>query len=295
MNITALALVPGVLVGAGLALLLLVFSPRSLRAGDALARLGQAPVVADAGATGVSGWERVGGWLALRSPQIRYFMAPTSELDLLDITVTRFYATKAKWALIGFAIPLVCQAFLTLVTHTQFYVPLIASPLVAFIFWISPDAQVKASARIARREFTKFTAVYLQLLSVALLGNTTVDSALIDSASVSDSWVFQRIRREFAAAEITRISKWEALERLGVTVGVPPLVDMARTLRLAEAKVSLRDQLLASYNMLRAQVGAEDKNAAERVTKRMSSPVYATLLPILALVLFPAVMQIFTI
>ena len=40
---------------------------------------------------------------------------------------------------------------------------------------------------------------------MALLGNTTPDTALSETATLSDSWVFKRIRREYAAADLTRM------------------------------------------------------------------------------------------
>lgn len=294
MNPTISAVLPGILVGIGAALLLFQFAPRTVRVGDALARLGELSITPTANATpaGAGRLDRAGGWLASRAPRIPFFSAPTAELDLLDITPTRFYAAKIRYALIGFCIPLFLPVLFQLFTGQPFLLPLVLSPVLALIFWTMPDGQVRASAKRARREFTRFITVYLQLVAVSLLGAVTVDNALKNAASVSDSWVFQRIRREYEAAELTRTSKWDALENLGKSVGIPAMVDMARTLKLAEMRVGLRDQLVAAHTMLRAQVLADDRADAERGTARMGGPVYASMVPILLLVTVPAVLQL---
>lgn len=291
MNPVLLATIPGLIAGAGLAVLMLTYAPRTIRAGDALTRLGEVSIASAAPVKTLAGWDKAGAWVSRRAPSIPFFSAPTAELDLLEIPVAQFYADKLKMAAIGFAIPLGFAAILQL-GGLSFPLPVLFAPILAFIFWIIPDSNVRSKTKEARREFTRFVTVYLQLVAVALLGNTTADAALTSAASVSDSWVFRRIRREYQAAELTRTSKWDALERLGVTVGVPALVDMARTMRLSEARVGLREQLLSACDMLRAQVAASDKDAAERATSKMDIPVYCTIIPILALMIVPSVLQL---
>lgn len=168
------------------------------------------------------------------------------------------------------------------------------SPFFAIIMWMITDGQIKARAAAARREFTRFVSVYLKLVAVALLGNTTADSALTDAASVSDTWVFRRIRREYAQADLTRTTKWDAIERLGSQIEIPTLIELGRTMRLSEARVGLRDQLLATDENLRSVVAAADKSAAEKITKRSHLPVYMTLFPILLIVLLPPIYSLFT-
>lgn len=294
MNPTLVSLVPGLLVGLGAALLLFQFAPRTVRVDDALSRLGELsvtqPTVGDS--AGQRRLDRAGGWLASRAPRLPLFTAPTAELDLLDISTTRFYAAKIRYALIGFSLPLFLPVLFQLITGQPFLLPLVLSPILAIVFWVMPDAQVRSSAKKARREFTRFITVYLQLVAVSLLGVITVDNALKSAASVSDSWVFRRIRREYEAAELTRTSKWDALENLGRSVGIPAMVDMSRTLKLSEARVGLRDQLVASHDMLRAQVLADDRADAERGTARMAGPAYAAMAPILLLLGAASILQL---
>jgi hypothetical protein len=79
--------------------------------------------------------------------------------------------------------------------------------------------------------------------------------------------------------------------RLGETVGVPALGEMARVMRLSEAQVSVRDQLRAACDKLRAQVVTDDAVQAQRVSNLMQAPIFLTIFPIMALVLIPTALQ----
>lgn len=291
--ITAASIIPGLIFGAGIAILIWLYAPRTVRADYALARLGEvATITPTASPTTTNKWHRAGGWVAHRAPQIRYFTAPTRDLDLLDIPVPVFYAAKLRYALTGLLLPLILPLLLQLVTGQLQTLPVLLSPIVAAICWTLPDGMVAKQAAAARREFTRFVAVYLELVSVALLGRTTAEAALIDAATVSDSWVFRRIRSELALADLTRTTKWDALEQLGETVGVDEMVGMARTMRQADAQIGLRDQLESRLSLLRAQIATNEKEDARRNAAKAEIPVYLTLIPPLLLLIVPAFAQL---
>lgn len=294
MNPVVIAFLPGAFVGAGLGLILLRTAPRVILPGDALDRLGEVGPTSAGKATARKLSDRVGQWMHEHAPDLPGFAAPIRQLDLLEIPVSRFYAQKIQYAALGFFAPLMIPIFFQLALGFFFPLPLIASPVLAAVMWTIPDSSVRTRARQAQREFTRFVTVYLELVAVALLGNTTADSALTSAASVSDSWVFRRIRREYQLADLTRTSKWDALERLGDTIGVPALIDMSRMMRMAEARVGVRNQLRAACDKLRAQLAADDTAMAERVTSRMDIPVMLTLAPILAIVITPTLLQLVT-
>ena len=287
------AFLPGAAIGCGLALLVLRTAPRMVRVSDVLDRLGD--VVTTSAATPASKLsERLGNWVHQHAPDVPGFTAPIKQLDLLDIPVSKFYAQKIQLATIGFIAPIILPIVFQLVLGYFFALPLLLCPLLAAVMWTIPDSTVRSKAKDAQREFTRFVTVYLELVAVALLGDTTADSALTSAAAVSETWVFRRIRREYRMADLTRVSKWDALERLGTAVDVPALVDMSRMLRLSEARVGLRDQLRAACRKLRAQVAADDKDAAQRLTSRMDLPVLCCLLPILAITIVPTLLQLAT-
>lgn len=292
MNLTLLTLVPGAVIGLGLGVLAFVLAPRTVRAGDALARLGeisQTPTATEPG--GISRWDRAGGWVAARMPEVKGLTIPARDLDLLEIPIAEFYGEKIKSALVGFAFPLVMVVFVQLLGQSA-ALPIAVSFILAIAFWFVPDNRVRRQAAEARYEFTRFVTVYLQMVAVALLGTTTADRALSTAASVSDSWVFRKIRREYQIADTTHTSKWDALERLGVHVGVVALVDLGRTMRLSEARVSLREQLLSKCDLLRKQLVADEKKAVLRQIATMAPPVFFTMIPVLLLLIVPAVVQL---
>lgn len=296
MNPTLVAFIPGACLGLAFALLLLRIAPHAPRAADVLDRLDIRHIPATPSLVSVHGTrrQRVGSWIAAHVPNLPGFTAPTAALDLLDIEPADFYARKAVLATVGLLAPATLAGLTTLLAGTVVVLPLLAAPLVALACWFQPDVQVRTMVTARRREFTRFVTTYLELVAVALLGNTTADAALTSAAAVSDSWVFQRIRREYRLADATRVSKWQALERLSDTTGVSAIGEMARVMRLAEAHISIRDQLRAACDKLRAQVVTDDALEAERTSARMQAPIVLTILPVLALILIPTVLQLTT-
>ncbi|MBF4570806.1 hypothetical protein ITJ57_18715 [Plantibacter sp. VKM Ac-2880] len=293
MSTPLIALFPGLLVGLGVAVLVLTFAPKSIQATDALGRLGQGSMFEDEIAVATTRDERIGGWIHRHIPNIPILLPPVKQLDLLEVPISTFYAKKLIYAIIGALAPLLMSVGFGILGYPV-ALPLLLSPVFAIAFWFTPDATYRAQARQRQREFTRFVTVYLELVAVSLLGQSTADNALAAAADVSDTWVFQRIRREYAYAEITRTSKWDALARLSEAVEVPALGDMARMMRLSEAKVGIRDQLRAACDKLRRQVATDDAQAATKVTGRMQVPVFLLLLPIFALVTIPALAQLVT-
>ncbi len=285
---------PGLLIAAALALAILHLAPRTVHVGDTLARLGEAAVLPATVVAPLSRWDRVGSWLSQHLPQVKFLAAPVRDLDLLEIPVSKFYGRKFQLALLGLFVPLGISLLMQLLTGQGLTLPVLASPLIAFVLWLTPDNQVRARAAAARREFTRFVSVYLKLVAVALLGQTTADSALKDAASVSDTWVFRRIRREFTQAELTRTSKWDAIERLGTEIEIPSLIELGRTMRLSEARVSLRDQLLATDDKLRTMIATADRDAAAKITSKSKTPVFLTLIPVLLLVMLPPISSLYS-
>ena len=65
--------------GAGLALLLLNYAPRTIRAGEALTRLGEVSIPNATPARALAGWDKAGAWVSRRAPSIPFF-TPRSRL-----------------------------------------------------------------------------------------------------------------------------------------------------------------------------------------------------------------------
>lgn len=284
------AVIPGMVFGLGLALLLVQFAPRRAHVNDALKRLGTITPPAGTPAA-VSFQEGVGSWVYRHVPNLPGFSAPTKALDLLEIPVTIYYARKAVYAGVGLLLPSIISLPLQLTGSFSFVLPAILGPVTAVAMWFYPDRQVQVKAKAARREFTRFTTVYLELVAVALLGSTNADRAMSDATTLSRSWVFTRIQREYALADLTGATKWEALDRLSQAVEVPALGDMARTMRLTEASIPVRTQLRAACTKLRKQLAADDIVAAAAVTNVLNAPLLCTMIPIFVLVLTPTILQ----
>lgn len=115
MNPTLIATIPGLLVAGGLAIMMFVLAPRTVRAGDALIRLGQAAVTPVVAAGPLSLWDRAGSWLSQHLPQVKFLAPPVRDLDLLEISVSRFYVRKLQLALLGFFVPVILGRVLAVI------------------------------------------------------------------------------------------------------------------------------------------------------------------------------------
>jgi hypothetical protein len=287
------SVIPGALFGTAVVFLLYRRAPGTLVPGDVLDRLDSTHEPARRTTAGTIRRSRViGGWLHTHAPAIPGITASAKTLDLLEIDPANFAFQKAILGLTGLMTPVLLAALAGAVLGQPVVFPLLLSPILAATFWVTPDLRARAAAACRRREFTRFVASYLELVAVALLGNTTADAALTSAATVSDAWTFTRIRSEYQIADATRTTKWVALERLADTVEVPALGEIARIMRLAEAHVSVRDQLRAACEKLRLTIVADDAVEAERVSNLMQAPIVLTILPVLALVLIPTVLQL---
>lgn len=300
MSALLIAFIPGALVGAAAALLLYRMAPRAQRAGDVLARMDADARLRRAADPPAGGRPtRIGGWLASRAAEpgepgtlrIPGFTTPRKDLDLLELPAPDFYRRKFQYALVGLFAPIALSAVVLPALGLAAALPLAACPLLALALWVAPDQAVRRQARDRRREFVRFVTVYLELVAVAILGESTPDAALSKAARVSDSWVFARLRRELALAELTHTSKWQALDRLGKDVDVPSLSEMARMMRMADNQVGIRKQLRASCANLRKQLVSEDGRRADAATNSMQGPIVAMVAPILLLVLIPTALQ----
>jgi hypothetical protein len=288
-----LTVIPGSLLGASIALLLLRSAPSTLAPGDVLDRLDITHQPARRIQPGtIRRSTAIGAWLHTHAPAIQGLTASSKTLNLLEMDPADFAFQKAILGLIGLMVPGLLAALVGAVLGQPVLFPLLLSPILAAAFWLTPDLKARAAAAARRREFTRFVASYLELVAVALLGNTTADAALTSAATSSDAWTFQRIRREYQIADATRTTKWVALERLSDTVEVPALGEIARIMRLSEAHVSVRDQLRAACDKLRLTVVADDAVEAERISNLMQAPIVLTIVPVLALVLIPTVLQL---
>jgi tight adherence protein C len=245
-----------------------VVSPLRQRVGDATARFYAA-----------RGWEQ-------RSVK--------ADLALLGKSFEGFLATKALLGASGLLAAPIFTAWVSLLgLSVNLTVPLWSALLLAGIFFMLPDVQIKRDAAAKRRDFRHAVGAFLDLVAMNLAGGRGVPEALMMASSLGHSWPMIRIRDALSTARIVGITPWQALGQLGDEVNVDELRDLSAALGLvADDGAKVRASLTARAATLRRRELADLQGKAG---ERSQSMLVAQLLLCAGFVLFisfPAAMKI---
>ena len=167
MNVNGLqiALLGGLLLGAGIAGVIWRLLPAHVDAADALDRLAPARPGArdDHDPAGDSLNDRLGRWAWKALPGALLGRSPVQDLALLRISVTHFYGEKIVFALLGLVIPPVMTLLLTLLGwHPPILVPVGGTLVLAAVMFMVPNYNVADDAERARSEFSRALGAYAE-------------------------------------------------------------------------------------------------------------------------------------
>ncbi|MHA4818797.1 type II secretion system F family protein [Streptomyces aculeolatus] len=292
--ISTLAVVGGAAAGAGLVFAAAQLRPARPDLADVLKRLdaGQAVRQRPAHDQDVDVASRVGH--RLLGPLEAHLRLPEADLDLLGISRARHVGTKALWSVFGLLFPQLAMAMLALAgASLPFALPMAVSVAFAVLFWVHPSREIKQRATRARLEFRHAIASYLERVELARATNAGAAQALARTAEVGDGWTFTRIRGALDQAELSGVTAWEALRRLGEDLDIPELARPADTIAVAgEAGATVRASLQAQARQLRVALLADAKAEANEASESMIIPVVGLVILMVAFLLFPLATQI---
>jgi pilus assembly protein TadC len=292
--VTVLAITAGCLVGFGVFILVtqLVATPPSLRA--ALGRL-QTPATSLVGADQLPP-SRLGSWLTqhLTRAGIRIPM-PVKDLALLGQSPERLMTERLACLLLGLALPSLLTLLLTLVGFTIGWAfPAGVGLILGTVLGLAPDWAVREDAARRRRQFRHALTSYLDLVALGRAAGSAPAEALEAAAQVGHGWAFARIRGVLEAARRTGVPPWEGLARLGDTVGVGELTELADIAELAGNEgARVLDTLLAKAESMRAAALAETRAAANRSTTKMVMPLAVLGVGYMLLLGYPVLIPLF--
>jgi Flp pilus assembly protein TadB len=290
-----LAILAGVLVGAGLAAALLAFAPTRPALGEFLGQLSPSARLSRSMPVEVSDTtDRVGVWLMRHLPLTRWIKPPTKDLDLLQIPLHRFYADKAAHAAIGLIFPLLFGVGTTLLhLPVPFVIPTIASLVAAVALSFLPDMNVKRRATAARVEFAHALSAYLDLVAIARNSGAQTRQAMEVAANTGDSWAFTRIRETLLSSKLSGTSPWDALRDLSESLDVPGLSDLADIMRMsAEDNAAVYTTLRATATSMRNSLMNADLAQANSSTTQISFPAAALALIFTVMLAAPAFLRL---
>lgn len=291
-----LMLLAGALVGSGVALVGWWLVPAQPDAVDAIAHLSRRrplrPVIPAAGDP--DDLQQRLGLLALRLlPTVVWAKTPQRELALLRKPVAEFYGEKVVFALVPLVGVPILSAIVSMVVTLPWPVPVLASLALAGGLWFLPNLFVIEDAKIAREDFNRELAAYIDLVAMERGNGSGPRQAMEVAARLGDTWVFQRVNEELARSRWSGEPPWDALQALAENLGLPELDELADIMRLSgEEGAQVYAALRARSTALRNALLNTELAQAHEANERMSMP--ASLLGVVFLIILigPALMRL---
>ncbi|MDA8381452.1 MAG: type II secretion system F family protein [Actinomycetota bacterium] len=158
-----------------------------------------------------------------------------------------------------------------------------------------PWLVLRSQAFERRRHVQRVTAAFLDLVVLGLAGGIGVEGALEAASHASDDWAMKRIKDALAWARGAGSTPWAALGRLGMSIGVVELEELAASVGLAGMEgAKVRQSLAAKAASMRQREQAAAESAANAVTERMFLPGVLLLLGFLLFIGYPAFVRVLT-
>jgi Flp pilus assembly protein TadB len=216
-----------------------------------------------------------------------------ADLALLGKSFEGFLATKSLLAASGLLAAPFLAAWIPLMGwEFQLSVPVWSALLLALLFFMLPDLQIKRDAARRRRDFRHAVGAFLDLVAMNLAGGRGVPEALMMASSLGDGWAMVRIRDALASARIIGITPWQALGQLGEEVDVDELRDLSSALGLvAEDGAKVRQSLAARAETMRRRELADVEGQAGERSQSMLVAQLLLCAGFLLFLSFPAAMK----
>ncbi len=292
------ALITGAVVGLGIFLLVLALIPRRVSLARQLAAFDAAhpgtprgrPLTLDGKESEIS--RRLGAGLAkFCAEQGWEFPSLRANLALVGKSFESYLATKLLLAVFGLLIGPLLLALLALGgIHLPFAVPIWAGLLLAVVFFLLPDLELKQKVDRRRRDFRHAIGAFLDLVAMNLAGGRGVPEALMSASEIGSGWAMWRIRDALTNARIIGQTPWQALGALGEEVRIDELRDLSAALSLvAEDGAKVRESLATRAASLRHRELAELQGQAAERSQSMLVAQMLLAVAFLIFLVYPAV------
>jgi len=250
-----------------------------------------------AGTAAESGWtQRAGRLLARALPSLVGCRTRPADLAILGLPAQTLLGRQGLLALFGLLLPsLAIAPLLAVGVRLPFTIPGAASLLSAAVFFLVPAWETRDRAARARTEFRAALTAYFDLVALERAAGGGAADALTRAADIGSGWVFRRLAGALASAQYAGSTPWAALSRLGVTLGVDELADLADIVSTAgEGGNAIFTSLVVKADALRSQSLTDAKALANSRSDSMSLPTAVLLTGFLLLLAYPAVAGLLT-
>jgi tight adherence protein C len=218
------------------------------------------------------------------------FPSVKANLSVVGKSFERYLAEKILLALFGLIfVPLLALVAGMAGVHLPVVIPLWFALIIAVVFFLLPDVELKQKANAQRRDFRHAVGAFLDLVAMNLAGGRGVPEALMSASEIGGGWAMWRIRDALANARITGYTPWQALGTLGEVVGVDELRDLSAALSLvAEDGAKVRESLTARAATLRRREISDLEGKAGERSQSMLIAQMLLCVGFLLFILYPA-------
>jgi tight adherence protein C len=286
---TGLLVVAALAFAGGIWMLVSAIAPARVPIADAVARLHAPPpttTIGDGipGATGHLGrllLRAMGG--RLRTPRL------TADLAVTRRPAEQYAGTLAAGGLAG-AISGPLLAFAGTAAGvgvgwlSLWFVPVGAASGVGLVEWRFRQQVVKA-----RTDFRHALGAYLDVLVLLFAANEGPEGAMSHAAKVGTGPAFEDLRRATVEARLGGEPVWDTLDRLGRTLNINELREIAAAGQMAgDQGASVRKTLITKARSLRQASLAEQESAGNARARTMFAPIIVLGLGFLLFIVYPA-------
>lgn len=260
-----LAALVGCLAAAGvwaLLLLRIVPQPRLNDAFDLLDGRRPEPVETEPGVGRLGAWVRSRSGLVVGDDTRR-------RLRLVGTSVDRHVAHKTLGALVGLLVPALLAGAVSWLAGALSPLPALFVLVGGVSGFLWPDLRLKQRERAVNADAAEALLTYVDLVTLERLANRSGTQALHSAATVSDVTVFRAIGDVLERSRLEQRAPYAGLQRLGVELELPALVDIADVMKLDEAGAALSGALRARVKELRDAHLTAMKLHATEVSERM--------------------------
>lgn len=172
-------------------------------------------------------------------------------------------------------------------------VPVAAGLLLGLGGALIPIAELNAAAKRGRRHAKRVICSFLDLVVLGLAGGMGIESALLTAAQLGENIVSRRMLAALSLCRDAGEPPWEALTRLGETLGIEELSELAATAGLAGMEgAKVRATLAARAASIRRHELANSEAEANALTERLFIPGAFLLVGFLIFIGYPAFTRI---
>jgi tight adherence protein C len=156
-----------------------------------------------------------------------------------------------------------------------------------------PIAELDAEAKRGRRHARRVICSFLDLVVLGLAGGMGIESALLAAAQLGENVVSRRMLAALSLSRDTGEPPWDALARLGDTLGIEEFGELAATAGLAGMEgAKIRATLAARAASIRRHELANAEAEANALTEKLFIPGALLLVGFLIFIGYPAFTRI---